>query len=48
MIPTAATAPVLIYIGIHMLGAMKNIDYSDMTEYMPAFYVLALLYLQTT
>lgn len=37
MIPTAATAPVLIYIGIHMLGAMKNIDYSDMTEYMPAF-----------
>jgi len=37
MIPTAATAPVLIYIGIHMLGAMKNIDYSDITEYMPAF-----------
>lgn len=37
MIPTAATAPVLIYIGIHMLGAMKNIDYSDMTEYLPAF-----------
>ena len=37
MIPTAATAPVLIYIGIHMLGAMKNIDYYDMTEYLPAF-----------
>lgn len=37
MIPTAATAPVLIYIGIHMLGAMRNIDYSDLTEYIPAF-----------
>ncbi len=37
MIPTAATAPVLIYIGIHMLGVMRNIDYSDLTEYIPAF-----------
>jgi AGZA family xanthine/uracil permease-like MFS transporter len=37
MIPSAATAPALIYIGIGMLGAMKNIDYSDETEYFPAF-----------
>ncbi|MDD3279212.1 MAG: NCS2 family permease [Lachnospiraceae bacterium] len=37
MIPGAATAPALIYIGVGMLGAMKNIDYSDETEYFPAF-----------
>lgn len=37
MIPGAATAPALIYIGIGMLSAMKNIDYSDETEYLPAF-----------
>ncbi len=37
IIPSAATAPVLIYIGINMLSGMKNIDYSDITEYVPAF-----------
>ena len=37
IIPSAATAPVLLYIGINMLSAMKNIDYSNITEYSPAF-----------
>lgn len=37
MIPSAATAPVLMYIGINMLGAMKNIRYEDITEAFPAF-----------
>lgn len=37
IIPSAATSPVLIFIGINMLRNMKNIDYSDMTEYIPAF-----------
>lgn len=37
MIPAAATAPALIFIGIGMLGSMKNIDYTDETEYIPAF-----------
>ena len=37
VIPSAATGPVLIYIGINMLGAMRNIDYSDITEYIPSF-----------
>lgn len=37
IIPSAATAPVLIFIGVNMLGGMKNINYSDMTEYFPAF-----------
>ncbi|MDD2959487.1 MAG: NCS2 family permease [Lachnospiraceae bacterium] len=41
MIPAAATAPVLIYIGIHMLGAMENINYRDRTEYLPAFLCVA-------
>lgn len=37
MIPSAATAPVLIYIGVNMLKSMKNINYDDITEYIPAF-----------
>ncbi|WP_019616882.1 NCS2 family permease [Psychromonas ossibalaenae] len=37
MIPTAATAPVLMYIGIAMMGSMKKINYDDITEYLPAF-----------
>lgn len=37
MIPKYATAPALIFIGISMLTAMKDIDYSDFTEYIPAF-----------
>lgn len=42
MIPTAATAPALIYIGISMLSSMKNINYSDITEYLPAFMCVTL------
>ncbi|MGF1734637.1 NCS2 family permease [Photobacterium satsumensis] len=37
MIPTAATAPVLMYIGIAMMSSMKKINYDDITEYLPAF-----------
>lgn len=37
VIPSAATAPVLVYIGISMLEAMRHIKYDDMTESMPAF-----------
>ena len=37
VIPSAATAPVLIYIGINMLSGMKNIKYDDLTECVPAF-----------
>lgn len=37
MIPSAATAPVLMFIGIGMLRAMRNINFDDMTEYFPAF-----------
>lgn len=37
IIPSAATSPILIYIGINMLSGMKNINYNDITEYIPAF-----------
>ena len=37
MIPSVATAPVLMYIGIVMMSAMKKINYDDITEYLPAF-----------
>lgn len=37
IIPSAATAPVLVFIGVNMLSGMKNVDYSDITEYFPAF-----------
>ncbi|GAL03334.1 xanthine/uracil/thiamine/ascorbate permease family protein [Photobacterium aphoticum] len=37
MIPTEATAPVLMYIGIAMMSSMKKINYDDITEYLPAF-----------
>lgn len=42
MIPLVATGPVLTYIGLQMLGAMKNINYDDMTEYIPAFIAVAM------
>lgn len=41
MIPSAATAPALIIIGVGMMGALKNIDFSDYTESFPAFLCVA-------
>lgn len=37
IIPTAATAPILIFIGVNMLSGMRKINYEDFTEYFPAF-----------
>lgn len=37
IIPSAATAPVLIFIGVNMLSGMRKINYDDFTEYFPAF-----------
>jgi AGZA family xanthine/uracil permease-like MFS transporter len=42
MIPAAATAPILVYVGISMLAGMRNLDYSDIAEYLPAFLCIAL------
>ncbi len=40
-IPAWATAPALIIVGFLMMGAVSAIDFSDMTEGMPAFFTLA-------
>ena len=37
IIPSAATSPVLIFIGVNMLGGMRKINYEDFTECFPAF-----------
>lgn len=42
MIPLVATGPALAYIGLQMLGSMKNINYDDMTECIPAFIAVAM------
>lgn len=42
MIPAAATAPILVYVGISMLSGLRNLDYTDITEYIPAFLCIAL------
>ena len=38
IVPTAATAPILIVVGIMMLGSLKNIQWDDMAEAVPAFF----------
>lgn len=42
MIPPVATGPVLTYIGLQMLAAMKDINYADRTEAIPAFIAVAM------
>lgn len=41
MIPAAATAPILVYVGISMLSGMRRLDYNDIAEYVPAFLCIA-------
>lgn len=38
IVPTAATAPILIIVGIMMLSSLKNIHWDDMSEAIPAFF----------
>ena len=35
IIPPAATSPALIYVGILMLGNLKNIDFTDISQILP-------------
>lgn len=37
IVPSAATAPALIFVGILMLSNIKDVDFSDMSEALPAF-----------
>ncbi len=43
LIPTAATAPALVMVGVLMLGAVKKINFSDLEEAIPAFLVIVLM-----
>lgn len=42
MIPAAATSPVLIYVGVSMMKGLKNLNYEELSEYVPAFLCIAL------
>ncbi|MDO5100604.1 MAG: NCS2 family permease [Eubacteriales bacterium] len=37
IVPAAATAPALIFVGILMLSNIKDVDFSDMTNALPSF-----------
>ena len=41
LVPSAATAPVLIIVGVMMMGSLKDIDWTDMETAIPAFMTLA-------
>lgn len=43
LIPAAATAPALIVVGVLMMSALKNINFDDMTEAIPAFLTMILM-----
>lgn len=42
-IPTQATAPVLILVGVMMAGSLTKIDFSDFTNAIPAFLTFAMM-----
>jgi AGZA family xanthine/uracil permease-like MFS transporter len=42
-IPFAATAPALIMVGVMMMSAFKEIDWTDLTEAIPAFFAGAFM-----
>ncbi len=37
IVPSAATAPALIFVGVLMLSNIKDVDFSDMTDAVPSF-----------
>ncbi|MBC8571056.1 NCS2 family permease [Zongyangia hominis] len=41
LVPTAATAPILIIVGVLMMGAIKDIDWHDFEVAVPAFLTVA-------
>jgi adenine/guanine/hypoxanthine permease len=43
LIPAFATAPALIYVACLMMSAVKEIDYGDSTEYVPAVVTIAMM-----
>ncbi|OYT14538.1 MAG: guanine permease [Bacteroidetes bacterium 4572_77] len=43
MIPSAATAPALILVGLFMMSPIKDIDFEDFTEAIPAFLTIIMM-----
>lgn len=43
LVPAAATAPALIIVGVLMMGAVKEIDFDDFSEALPAFLTLIIM-----
>ena len=43
IVPGAATAPALIIVGVLMMGAVKNINFEDITEALPAFLTVVMM-----
>ena len=43
MVPGAATAPALVLVGVMMITPIKDIDFSDFTEAIPAFFTLIMM-----
>lgn len=43
IIPAAATAPALIYVGVLMLSNIKDVDFSDITNAIPAFITITFM-----
>ena len=43
LIPNAATAPALIIVGLLMVSAIKEIDFEDFTEGLPAFMCIIMM-----
>lgn len=43
IVPQSATAPALVIVGILMMSAVKEIDFSDFTEAVPSFFTIAMM-----
>lgn len=43
LIPSVATAPSLIFVGALMIGGIKEIDFSDISESVPAFLTIVMM-----
>lgn len=43
MVPSSATAPALIMVGLFMISAVVNINFNDVTESLPAFLTIVMM-----
>lgn len=43
IVPAEATAPALVIVGVLMLGAVADIEFSDFTEALPAFFTIVIM-----